>query len=65
MPFWPYGQWFAVAFILFTFGTMVWMEEFHTALIVGVAFLILMTILYFVTGRPQAIAEDEVEYEAK
>ena len=65
VPFWPYGQWFAVAFILFTFGTMVWMEEFHTALIVGVAFLILMTILYFVTGRPQAIAEDEVEYEAK
>ena len=65
VPFWPYGQWFAVAFILFTFGTMVWMEEFHTALIVGVAFLILMSILYFVTGRPQAIAEDEVEYEAK
>ena len=65
VPFWPYGQWFAVAFILFTFGTMVWMEEFHTALIVGVAFLILMTILYFVTGRPQAIAEDEVEHEAK
>ena len=65
VPFWPYGQWFAVAFILFTFGTMVWMEEFHTALIVGVAFLILMSILYFVTDRPQAIAEDEVEYEAK
>ncbi|OHR20102.1 proline-specific permease [Corynebacterium sp. HMSC034A01] len=65
VPLWPYGQWFSVAFILFTFGTMVWMEEFHTALIVGVAFLILMTILYFVTGRPQAIAEDEVEYEAK
>ncbi|MBF4547624.1 amino acid permease [Corynebacterium afermentans subsp. lipophilum] len=65
VPLWPYGQWFSVAFILFTFGTMVWMEEFHTALIVGVAFLILMTILYFVTGRPQAIAEDEVEYDAK
>ena len=65
VPLWPYGQWFSVAFILFTFGTMVWMEEFHTALIAGVAFLILMTILYFVTGRPQAIAEDEVEYEAK
>lgn len=64
VPLWPYGQWFSVAFILFTFGTMVWMEEFHTALIVGVAFLILMTILYFVTGRPQAIAEDEVEYDA-
>ena len=46
VPFWPYGQWFAVAFILFTFGTMVWMEEFHTALIVGVAFLILMSVSY-------------------
>lgn len=65
VPFWPYGQWFAVAFILFTFGTMVWLPEYHVALAVGVGFLIVMTILYFVTGRPQAVAETEYEYEAK
>lgn len=65
VPFWPYGQWFAVAFILFTFGTMVWLPEYHVALAVGVAFLFAMTILYFVTGRPQAVAETEYEYEAK
>lgn len=65
VPFWPYGQWFAVAFILFTFGTMVWLPEYHVALAVGVAFLFVMTILYFVTGRPQTVAETEYEYEAK
>ena len=65
VPFWPYGQWFAVAFILFTFGTMVWLPDYHVALAVGVGFLIVMTILYFVTGRPQAVAETEYEYEAK
>ncbi|MHA6601672.1 amino acid permease [Corynebacterium coyleae] len=65
VPFWPYGQWFAVAFILFTFGTMVWLPDYHVALAVGVGFLIVMTILYFITGRPQAVAQTEYEYEAK
>ena len=59
VPFWPYGQWFAIAFILFSFGIMVWLPEFHLALIVGVAFLALMTVLYYVTGRPKAIAPEE------
>ena len=44
---------------------MVWLPEYHVALAVGVGFLIVMTILYFVTGRPQAVAETEYEYEAK
>ncbi len=65
VPFWPYGQWFAVIFILFTFVIMVWLPQYHTALLVGVAFLAIMTVMYFVTGRPQAIAEHDVEHEVK
>lgn len=56
VPFWPYGQYFAIAFIIFTFGIMLWLDEYHLALGVGVGFLVLMTVLYYVTGRPQAIA---------
>lgn len=56
VPLWPFGQYFAIAFIIFTFGIMIWEPSFHLALGVGVGFLALMTLLYFVTGRPKAIA---------
>lgn len=65
VPFWPYGQWFAVAFILFTFGIMVWQPQYHLALGVGVAFLVLMTALYFATGRPKAVAAAHTEDDFK
>ncbi|WP_288791880.1 amino acid permease [uncultured Corynebacterium sp.] len=65
VPFWPYGQWFAIIFILFTFGIMVWLPQYHMALAVGVAFVVIMTVLYFVTGRPKAVAEAHVTYEMK
>ncbi|OIR41663.1 proline-specific permease ProY [Corynebacterium sp. NML140438] len=65
VPFWPYGQWFAIVFILFTFGIMVWLPQYHMALAVGVAFLVIMTVLYFVTGRPKAVAQAHVTYEMK
>ncbi|MGD7002443.1 amino acid permease [Corynebacterium halotolerans] len=55
VPFWPYGQYFAIAFILFTFGIMLWYSEYHLALAVGVGFLVLMTVLYYATGRPKAV----------
>ncbi len=51
VPFWPFGQYFAILFILFTFGIMVWKSDYHMALIVGVAFTIIMTVLYYATGR--------------
>ena len=53
VPFWPYGQYFAIAFIIFTFGIMAWLDQYHLALGVGVGFLLLMTALYYVTGRPK------------
>ena len=51
VPLWPYGQAFAIAFILFTFGIMVWISEYHLALLTGVGFVALMSVLYVVTGR--------------
>ncbi|MDO4910508.1 MAG: amino acid permease [Corynebacterium sp.] len=46
VPFWPYGQYFAIAFILFTFGIMVWKSEYHSALIAGIVFTLLMSLLW-------------------
>ncbi|MEJ6014205.1 amino acid permease [Corynebacterium sp. H127] len=54
VPLWPYGQYFAIAFIIFTFGIMAWQPDFHSALIVGVAFTLVMTVLYFVTGASKS-----------
>ncbi|WP_454962628.1 amino acid permease [Corynebacterium durum] len=51
VPFWPYGQYFAIAFILFTFGIMVWQTSYHEALIAGIGFTVIMTAIYFFTGR--------------
>lgn len=51
VPFWPYGQLFAIAFILFTVGIMVWEPAYHTALLVGCGFLAGMSLLYIATGR--------------
>ncbi|WP_055178912.1 amino acid permease [Corynebacterium lowii] len=51
VPLWPWGQYFAIAFILFAFGIMVWQSEYWLALGVGVGFLVLMTAAYYGTGR--------------
>lgn len=48
VPFWPVGQYFAIAFILGTFGIMVWIPEYHVALAVGVGFLVVMSLFYYV-----------------
>ncbi|MGO3507632.1 MAG: proline-specific permease ProY, partial [Brachybacterium tyrofermentans] len=57
VPLWPFGQIFAIAFIVFTFGIMVWQPGYHTALLVGAGFLAIMSLLYTVTiGRRAARA---------
>ena len=50
-PFFPYGQYFAVAFILFTFGIMLWLPDFRVAFFVGVAFSIITVAMFYITGR--------------
>ena len=56
VPFWPYGQVFAIVFILFTLGIMVWESEYHMALAVGAGFTALMSALYLATVRRRALA---------
>ncbi|WP_262485237.1 amino acid permease [Corynebacterium poyangense] len=51
VPLWPFGQYFAIAFIVFTFGIMAWLPEYHSALAVGVAFTLIMTGVYFFRHR--------------
>ncbi|MDY5785040.1 amino acid permease [Corynebacterium sp.] len=51
VPLWPYGQYFAVAFILFTFGIMAWQPAFRPALAVGVIFSVACVAAYYATGR--------------
>ena len=58
-PFWPYGQYLSIAFILMTFGIMVWQEEYRISLVVGVAFIAIMTAVYFLTNRHEVTHEDE------
>ena len=50
-PFFPSGQYFAIAFILFTFGIMLWLPEFRGAFFVGLGFSVLAVALYYITGR--------------
>ena len=51
VPFWPVGQYFALAFILFTFGVMAWQPDFRTPLSVGVVFSVACIAMYYATGR--------------
>lgn len=51
VPLWPWGQYFAIGFIAFTFGIMVWLPEYHLALAVGIGFLAVMTLMYFTCAK--------------
>ena len=51
VPFWPWGQYIAIAFIIFTFGIMVWQPDYRVSLAVGVGFIALMTVIYYATER--------------
>lgn len=61
VPFWPVGQYFSIAFILFTFGIMVWQDEYHSALAVGVVFTLLMSLLYALRARRTAPTDSATE----
>ncbi|QPK83161.1 amino acid permease [Corynebacterium qintianiae] len=51
VPFWPFGQYFALAFILFTFGVMAWLPDFRLPLAVGAVFSVACIAMYYLTGR--------------
>ena len=60
-PLYPFGQYFAIFFILFTFGIMLWLPEFRGAFFVGLAFSVIVLALYFITGRHKLPAEPEAQ----
>lgn len=67
VPFWPYGQYFAIAFIAFTFGIMAWMPDFRLPLAVGVGFIVLATVCYYATGRQNVhhLSVDEAAHKSE
>lgn len=50
-PLFPYGQYFAIFFILLTFGIMVWLPESRGAFFVGLVFSVVCVAMYYITGR--------------
>ena len=67
MPFWPYGNYFALAFLLMVLGLMAYFPDTRIALIVGPAWLVFLTVIYYVMGfnrreqtiMPLAVVGDE------
>lgn len=59
VPFWPYGQYFAIVFIVFTFGIMVWQPDYRISLAVGVGFIIIMSGVFYLTGRHAVAAQSD------
>lgn len=62
VPFWPYGQWAALGFLLFVVAVLAVVADTRVALVVGLVWLLLLTVAYrvFVARRPAA-QEDEPE----
>ncbi|TCP42072.1 histidine transporter [Tamaricihabitans halophyticus] len=51
VPFWPYGQICTIAFMLFVLVVMAFATETRTALYVGIAWICLLTVLYWLFLR--------------
>ncbi len=47
MPFWPYGSYIALAFLALVIGLMAYFPDTRVALVVGPAWLALLTVLYY------------------
>lgn len=52
VPFWPWGQYLTVAFMLFIFVVLALFPDTRTALYIGAAWLVLLSIAYRLWGRP-------------
>src|ERR1700744_3827838 len=50
MPFYPYGSWFALAFLALVIGLMAYFPDTRIALIIGPIWLVLLTALFYVLG---------------
>ncbi|MFY0478874.1 amino acid permease [Achromobacter marplatensis] len=52
VPFWPYGQLFAIVFMLFIFVVLGVFPDTRLALFVGAGWLALLTVAYWLWARP-------------
>lgn len=50
MPFYPYGSWIALAFLILVIGLMAYFPDTRIALIVGPLWLVMLVVLYHVLG---------------
>jgi amino acid transporter, AAT family len=50
MPFYPYGSWFALAFLALVIGLMAYFPDTRVALIIGPLWLVLLTALFYAFG---------------
>lgn len=48
VPFWPYGQIFAIAFMVFIFGVLAVFPETRLALYIGALWLLLLSLAYYI-----------------
>lgn len=54
MPLWPYGSWFALAFLALVIGVMAYFPDTRVALVVGPVWLGMLTVLYYMR-RPALV----------
>jgi AAT family amino acid transporter len=61
MPFYPYGSYVALAFLMLVIGLMAYFPDTRIALVVGPAWLVLLTVLYYTLSlaphHPKQIAK--------
>lgn len=50
VPFWPWGQYLAIVFMLFIFVVMARFPETRTALYIGTVWLLLLGVIYLIRG---------------
>ncbi|MFG1782040.1 amino acid permease [Rhodococcus oryzae] len=63
VPFWPYGQMLAIAFLVFVIVVLAFSADTRVALVVGAVWLILLTVSYFRFVRPQPESEPELVHQ--
>lgn len=61
VPLWPYGQYLAIAFMLFIFVVLAAFPDTRTALYIGAAWLVILTLAYWAWVRPNQAAQPEPE----
>lgn len=57
-PLYPVGSWIALAFLVLVIGLMAYFPDTRVALIVGPAFLVLLTVLFYALGFHRRAAAD-------